>query len=149
MAQRIGKYKVSKKENAIYKHDVDTGTFSVLDIDGTANCGGLITAEAGLTVVGTTTLAATTAGGDITFAAGKNIITAGAGTQIGGSGNKIGFFDAAPVVQQAGAGETTGWVSVGGTAVESNDTFTGNIGSTAYTINDVVKALKNLGLMDQ
>jgi hypothetical protein len=36
MAQRIGKYKVSKREKAIYEHDVENGTFSALDVPG--NC---------------------------------------------------------------------------------------------------------------
>lgn len=59
----------------------------------------------------------------------------------------IGFFDATPVSQQSGTGETTGFTAGSGTAVNDDSTFTGNVGSTAYRINDVVKALKNYGLL--
>jgi hypothetical protein len=50
-------------------------------------------------------------------------------------------------VQQAGTGETTGVSGGSGTNIHANATFTGNVGSAAYTISDVVKALKNLGLL--
>jgi hypothetical protein len=70
------------------------------------------------------------------------------GTLIGtGASQKLGFFGVGPVAQQAGTGTTTGHSAGGGTAVDDASTFTGNTGSTAYTIGDVVKALKNLGLM--
>jgi len=70
------------------------------------------------------------------------------GTKIGAATNqKLAFWNAGPIVQPAGTGETTGHAAVGGTNVDSNDTFTGNTGSKAYTINDVVKALKNSGIM--
>ncbi len=58
-----------------------------------------------------------------------------------------GFFGATPVAQPSGTGETTGFTANAGTAVNDASTFTGNVGSTAYRINDIVKALKNLGLL--
>lgn len=50
-------------------------------------------------------------------------------------------------MQPAGTGETTGFTAGAGTAVKDDSTFTGNVGATAYRINDVVKALKNLGAL--
>lgn len=54
--------------------------------------------------------------------------------------------DPAPIIK-SGTGENTGWTSVGGSAVLHQSTFTGNLGTTAYTLNDIVKALKQLGLL--
>ena len=59
------------------------------------------------------------------------------------------IFNESRIVQQSGAGEATGFAAVGGTGVNDQSTFTGNVGSTAYRINDIVKALKNQGLLAQ
>ena len=76
------------------------------------------------------------------------IIGTSTGTKIGtATTQKIGFFNATPVVQQSGVNETTGFTAGSGTAVNDVSTFTGNVGSTAYRINDIVKALKQLGLL--
>jgi hypothetical protein len=48
---------------------------------------------------------------------------------------------------QSGTGEATGFVQGSGSAVNDASTFTGNVGSTAYRVNDIVKALKNLGFL--
>jgi len=78
------------------------------------------------------------------------IIGTSTGTKIGtATSQKIGFFNATPVVQQSGTGETTGFTVGSGTTARDDSTFTGNVGSTAYTISDIVKALKNLGLLAQ
>ena len=78
------------------------------------------------------------------------IIGTSTGTKIGtATSQKIGFFNATPVVQQSGTGETTGTTGGSGTALHTNATITGGVGSTAYTIGDIVKALKNLGLLAQ
>ena len=50
-------------------------------------------------------------------------------------------------LKSSSTGETTGFVAGGGTAVKDDSTFTGNVGSTAYRISDIVKALKNLGFL--
>lgn len=79
---------------------------------------------------------------------GNIVLATGTGTKIGtATGQKLGFFNAAPVAQQAGTGETTGATGGGGTTAHINATFTGNVGSAAYTVSDIVKALKNLGLL--
>lgn len=78
------------------------------------------------------------------------IIGTSTGTKIGtATSQKIGFFNATPVVQQNGTGEGTGFTAGSGSAVKDDSTFTGNVGSTAYRINDIVKALKNLGILAQ
>jgi hypothetical protein len=59
----------------------------------------------------------------------------------------LGFYGATPVAQPSGTGETTGFTAGSGTAVNDDSTFTGNVGSTAYRLSDVVKHLKNLGLI--
>ncbi len=83
----------------------------------------------------------------------NQIILGGSGAgavevMIDGSGTgKIGMFNTTPVVQPSGTGETTGFVAGSGTGVNDDSTFTGNVGTKAYRISDMVKALKNLGAM--
>jgi len=60
------------------------------------------------------------------------------------SGPTLGVFGARPVSQPLSTGETAGASAVNTT---NATTFNGNNGSTAYTILDVVKHLKNLGLL--
>lgn len=70
------------------------------------------------------------------------------GTKIGTATNqKIGLWNAAPVVQPSTTGTTTGFTAGTGTTVASGSTFTGNTGSTAYTIGDIINALKKIGLL--
>ena len=76
------------------------------------------------------------------------IIGTSTGTKIGTAATqKIGFFNATPAAQQSGTGEATGTSGGSGTALHANATITGNVGSTAYTVGDIVKALKTLGLL--
>lgn len=86
---------------------------------------------------------------NITMGDAKNIVVnATTGTKIGtATTQKLGFFNATPVAQQATTGTTTGFTAGAGTAVLSDSTFTGGSGSAAYTIGDVVKALKALGFL--
>jgi len=69
------------------------------------------------------------------------------GLQLVASGGRLGFYGTTAIVKPAGTGETVGFTAGAGTAVLDDSTFTGNVGATAYRISDVVKALKNLGLM--
>lgn len=89
-------------------------------------------------------------------AGGSIYIRGGAKTGAGANGyiyladsttGGISFFNATPVAQQSGTGETTGFTAGAGTNVTDQSTFTGNVGTTAYRISDVVKALKNYGLL--
>jgi hypothetical protein len=76
------------------------------------------------------------------------IVGTSTGTKIGTAATqKIGFFNATPVVQQNTTGTTTGTTGGSGTALHANATITGGVGSTAYTVGDIVKALKTLGLL--
>lgn len=65
-----------------------------------------------------------------------------------GNANTLGFFNATAVAQQSAVGTATGYTA-GATAAtfHSDDTYTGGTGTTAYTINGVVAALKNYGLL--
>jgi hypothetical protein len=71
------------------------------------------------------------------------------GTKIATATNqKLAFWNAAPIIQPSSTGQTAGYTSVGGgTNVQETDTFTGGVGATAYTIGDIVRHLKNLGLI--
>lgn len=59
----------------------------------------------------------------------------------------VGFYGATAVVQPATTGTTTGFTAGAGTAARADSTYTGNTGSAAYTVGDIVKALKDLGLL--
>lgn len=61
----------------------------------------------------------------------------------------VGFFGVAAVPQPTAAGTTQGFSAGSGGRVQVDATFTGNTGGTAYTIGDVVSALKALGLLAQ
>lgn len=85
----------------------------------------------------------------VTISDAKNIILGSTtGTKIGtATTQKLGFFNATPVVQPSSTGETAGFTANAGTTVNDASTFTGNVGTTAYRISDIVKHLKNLGLI--
>ena len=76
------------------------------------------------------------------------VVGSSTGTKIAtATTQKLGFYNATPVVQQATTGTTTGFTASSGTSVRDDSTFTGNSGTKAYTIGDIVLALKNLGLL--
>jgi len=77
------------------------------------------------------------------YSAERTVISIGAN----GSAGLLGFYGVTPVVKQSGTGETTGFTAGAGTGVNDDSTFSGNVGATAYRINDIVKALKNYGLL--
>jgi hypothetical protein len=61
----------------------------------------------------------------------------------------IGLYGATATGQYSTTGTVTGFSAGSSVAVNSDSTFTGGIGSTAYTTGDVVRALKKLGVMAQ
>ena len=70
------------------------------------------------------------------------------GNRIGGDASqKIGFWGAAPIIQPSTVGTTSGFTVGTGSGVLSGSTFTGGMGTKAYTIGDIVKALKSAGIM--
>lgn len=106
---------------------------------------GFVGATSGSAAITTGTVATS-----LTFATGANIVaaTSGAGTKIGtGATQKLGFWNATPVVQPATTGTATGFTAGSGTAVNDDSTFTGGVGTKAYRISDIVLALKQAGIM--
>lgn len=59
----------------------------------------------------------------------------------------LGFYGQTVTAQPSSTGQTSGFTAGAGTAVDSAATFTGGTGSKAYTIGDIVKHLKALGLI--
>lgn len=60
----------------------------------------------------------------------------------------LGLFGATPVAQPVGGGGNVHTPAAGATtAVFVNTTFDGSLGTNAYTIGDIVKALKQLGVI--
>lgn len=61
--------------------------------------------------------------------------------------SNVGFYDTSPIAQPTAGDITAGYTPGSSTAVTIDGTFTGNTGSTAYTLADLVHALKKLGLI--
>jgi hypothetical protein len=55
--------------------------------------------------------------------------------------HKLGFFGVTPIIQPSTGGASATLVSGGGTGLTSTDTFDG------YTLAQVVRALRNLGVL--
>jgi hypothetical protein len=105
-------------------------------------------AAAGRTTLGVGTGDSPTFAGLTIADAGNIVLATGTGTKIGtATSQKLGFYNAAPVAQYSTVGTTTGFTAGSGSAVLADSTFTGDSGATAYTIGDVVRALKTLGLL--
>ncbi len=90
-----------------------------------------------------TKIAAHTITGTLTIADSINIaVGAGTGTKIGTATTQlIGFWNTAPIVQPTTAVGAATLTGGGGTALTDTDTFDG------YTLKQVVKALRNVGLL--
>lgn len=67
--------------------------------------------------------------------------------------DKVGFFGKTPIVQVAAV--TNGTTNTGtasvlvGASVLTNTTYKGTVGTSNYTVSDIVTALKNFGLIAQ
>lgn len=85
----------------------------------------------------------------VQFLDGRNVqFGTTTGTKIGtATGQKLSLWNVTPVIQPSSTGEATGFTAGGGTAVTHTSTFTGNSGSTAYTLGDIVKHLKAVGIL--
>lgn len=62
-----------------------------------------------------------------------------------GTAAMIGVLGASAIARYNTTGTTTGFTAGAGTNVTDQSTFTGNTGATAYTIGDIVRALKQYG----
>nr|WKF58819.1 hypothetical protein HUO10_003320 [Paraburkholderia busanensis] len=71
------------------------------------------------------------------------------GTQLGANAaDKIGFFGQTPAAQNGTPAGNVHTVTAGSTTtVFVNTSFDGSIGTSAYTIGDIVAALKTLGIL--
>lgn len=86
--------------------------------------------------------------GDLTLSNVNLILGSAAGTKIGtAASQKLGFFDSTPIVQPSAVGQTAGFTAGVGSAAKDDSTYTGGTGTKAYTVGDLVKHLKNLGLI--
>lgn len=70
------------------------------------------------------------------------------GVRIGETTSQVvGFYGETGSAQHSTTGNVAGFAAGAGTASKSDSVWTGGVGSTAYTVGDVVRALKNLGIM--
>ena len=69
------------------------------------------------------------------------------GTAIAPLGGPVGFFGATPATQPTAATNVHTVAAGSSAGAYVNTTYDGSIGSTAYTVGDLVAALKTLGLI--
>ena len=124
-------------------------TFSTNNTNGAA----ITRTNLGLGATNAVTFSALTLSSDLTLGSGDNIVlSTTTGTKIGTATNQLlGFYNQTPITQPSSTGVTTnGFIGGGGGAtVHPQSTFTGGIGTNAYTISDIVAHLKSLGLIAQ
>jgi hypothetical protein len=70
------------------------------------------------------------------------------GVKVGNAATQtLGFYGEVGIAQFSTTGTTTGFTAGSGTAANDDSTFIGDVGATAYTVGDIVRALKQLGLI--
>jgi hypothetical protein len=117
----------------------------------TSGVGGAVAIAGGAAANGGSNGGAVTIDGGAKNGGGADGVTTIAGTRgdllLSRTGGKIGLFGAAAVVQPSSVGEIAGFTAGVGAAVLVDSTFTGNSGTKAYTISDIVKHLKAVGAL--
>jgi hypothetical protein len=111
---------------------------------------GITRTNLGLGGTNSVTFSALTLSSDLTLGSGDNIVLSTTnGTKIGTATNQLlGFYNQTPIAQPSTTGVTTnGFTQGSGNNIHPNSTFTGGIGTNAYTISDIVAHLKSLGLI--
>jgi hypothetical protein len=95
-----------------------------------------------------------TAGADLTLTSSSGAVNVNTDGRIdlnsndvlvGNAGGSIGFYGLTPVTQHNSNNNVAPGLT--GDAVTRGSTFTGGVGTQAYTIGDVILALKNVGLL--
>ena len=104
----------------------------------------------GSSVTGINFSSATLSGYALVFGDGQHIQTGtGAGTKIAVTpSEKLGFWGTTPVAQPSTTGTSSGFTANSGTAMNSASTSTGGMGASAYNFNDIVLALKQVGILN-
>lgn len=82
--------------------------------------------------------------GAATFSGGSTLTGA---VSLGGASDTVGFFGATPVAAQSATATSGTFTANAGTAAVSGSSWTGNTGSKAYTVHDIVSALKKYGML--
>ncbi len=141
----------AKGSGAIGIGSVSTGAVTITPattITGAVTCSSTLscTAFTATSIAGTGTIAAT---GHITMSDAKNIVVnTSTGTKIGtATTQKLGFWNATPVVQPIASTDTSTGAAGGTSTIYLNTTFTGAGGSAAYTVGGIATALKAIGLL--
>ena len=122
---------------------------SDLNVDGNATFAGNMTFDGSTAqvITGPTAAPFTISAGAVDQTLSVNVPTYGNIIEI--EGPNMAFFGSTPTGQPSSTGETSGVTTTSGTSLTAAATFTGGVGATSYTISDIVKHLKNLGLLQQ
>lgn len=112
------------------------------------------------TVTNLTATNATATTATITNASLSGVLTAGNGATIVGNASaggltigtnntqRIALFGLTPIVQPAGTGELIGTLGMADTTANAtNMNSNGNVGTKRYSLNDTIRALKQLGVL--